>query len=80
MNRCFMAAWFALRNTLQIESLANIRMALWNCKKKKSNAKLIRVATRPSDIYTFRQQKFAFLQLSNFSNLRSELKPNALFV
>ena len=48
--------------------------------EEKSHAKLIRVAIRPSNIYTFKQQKFAFLQLSNFSNLRFELKSNVSFV
>ena len=47
---------------------------------EKSHAKLIRVANRPSNIYTFRQQTFAFLQFKIFSNLRLELKSNVLFV
>ena len=48
--------------------------------EEKSHAKLIRVAIRPSNIYTFKQQKFAFLQLLNFLNLRFEFKSNVLFV
>ena len=47
--------------------------------EEKSNAKLIRVAIRSSNIYTFKHQKFAFLRLSKFSNLRFELKSYHLF-
>ena len=53
-------------------------MAIWNFKK--NPYKLTHVAIRQSNIYTFKQQKFAFLQLSNCSNLRFELKSNVLFV
>ena len=47
---------------------------------EKPHEKSIRVAIRPSNIYAFKQQKFTFLQLSDFSNLRFELKSNVLFV
>ena len=53
----------------------------WNAiQKEKFYVKLIRVAIRPSNIYTFKQQKFPFLQLLNFLNLRFEFKSNVLFV
>ena len=55
-------------------------MAIWNFKKKNSHAELTRVAIRLLNIYTFKQQIFAFSQLSNFSNLRFALKLNVLFV
>jgi hypothetical protein len=48
--------------------------------EEKSHTKLIRVAIRPSNIYTFKQQKFAFVQLLIFLNLRFEFKSNVLFV
>ena len=53
---------------------------IYGIARKKSHAKLIRVAIRPSNIYTFKQQKFAFLQLSKFRNLRFESKSTVLFV
>ena len=77
----FHGSMVCLRNTHRIESLEDIRIELWNCKKKKSNGKLIRVGIRRSNIYTFKQQNLAFLQFSNFSNLRFEfIKSDVLYV
>ena len=82
MNQCFMAAWFAFAIHFELNHVQNRQYSNSNMEfqEDKSHAKLIRVAIRPSNIYTFKQQKCAFLQLSNFSNLRFELKPNVLFV
>ena len=82
MNQCFIAAWFAFAIHFELNHVRNRQFSngIMEMQEEKSHAKLIRVAIRPSNIYTFKQQKFAFLQLSNFSNLRFELKSNFLFV
>ena len=82
MNQCFIAAWFAFAIHFELNHVQNRQYSNGNIEfqEEKSHAKLIRVAFRASNIYTFKRQKFAFLQLSNFSNLRFELKSNVLFV
>ena len=64
----FHGSMVCLRDTLQIKTRAKSTMFEWHygMQEEKSHAKLIRVAIRPSHIYTFKQQKFAFLQLLNF--------------
>ena len=68
--------------TIRIESRAKSTIFDWHCgiARRKPHAKLIRVVIRLSNIYSFKQQKFVFLQLLNLSNLRSELKSTVLFV
>ena len=77
-----MAAWFSFEMHFELNHVQNRQYSngTMEFQEEKSHAKLIRVAIRPSNIYTFKQQKFAFLQLSNFSNLRFELKSNVLLV
>ena len=77
-----MAAWFAFVIHLELNHMRNRQYSndIMKLQEEKSHAKLIRVAIRPSNIYTFKRQEFAFLQLSNFSNVRFELKSNILFV
>ena len=81
MNQCFMAAWLAFAIHFELNHVQNRHNANGNMefKEEKSHAKSIRVAIRPSNIYAFKQ-KFTFLQLSDFSNLRFKLKSNLLFV
>ena len=82
MNQCFIAAWFAFAIHFELNHVQNRQYSNGNIEfqEEKSHAKLIRVAIRPSNIYTFKQQKFAFLQLLNFLNLRFECKSSVLFV
>ena len=82
MNQCFVAAWFAYAIHFELNNVRNRQYSngIMELHEEKSHAKLIRVAIRPSNIHTFKKQKFAFLQLSNFSNSRFELRSNVLFV
>ena len=72
-----MAAWFVFAIHFEFDHVQNRQYSNDNMQfqEEKSHVKLIRV----SNIYTFKQQKIAFLQLSNFSNLRFESKSNVLF-
>ena len=65
MKICFMKAWFAFNelNHVRNRQYSNGILAL---QEKKSHAKLIRVTIEPLIIYSFKQQTFAYLQLSNF--------------
>ena len=76
-----MVAWFAFVIHLGLNHMRSRQYLndIMKLQEEKSHAKLIRVAIRPSNIYAFKQQKFTFLQLSDFSNLRFELKSNVLF-
>ena len=77
-----MAAWFAFAIHFKLNHVRNRQYSngIMELQEEKSHAKFFRVAIKPSNIYTFKQQKFAFLQLSNFSSLRFELKSNVSFV
>ena len=77
-----MAAWFAFKIHFELNHVQNRQYSNGSMEfqEEKSHAKLIRVAIRPSNIYTFKQQKFAFLQLSKFRNFRFESKSTVLFV
>ena len=75
-----MAACFDLHFELNHVRNRQFSNGIMEMQEEKSHAKLIRVAIRPSNIDTFKQQKFALSQLLHFSNLSFELKVNVLFV
>ena len=63
-----MTAWFAFAIHFELNHVRNRQYSngIMELQEEKSHAKLIRVTIGPLIIYSFKQQKFAFLQLSNF--------------